>query len=44
VVTDVVEPDWPEEHAGIWGQWSPLRGQLFPGTAIYVSEKPEKAG
>ena len=23
-----------------WGQWSPLRGQLFPGTAIFSSRKP----
>jgi hypothetical protein len=21
------------------GQWSPLRGALFPGTAIYVSRR-----
>ncbi|WP_089006095.1 class I SAM-dependent methyltransferase [Micromonospora viridifaciens] len=37
---DLVEPEWPEGHEGIWGQWSPLRGRLFPGTAIFVSEKP----
>ena len=24
----------------IWGQWSPLRGRLFPGTAIFVTDKP----
>ena len=28
----------------VWGQWSPLRGRLFPGTAIFVSEKPRPAG
>jgi SAM-dependent methyltransferase len=39
-VRDVVEPEWPEGHEEIWGQWSPLRGQLFPGTAIYVAHKP----
>lgn len=39
-LVDVVEPEWPAGHERIWGQWSPLRGQLFPGTAIFVSEKP----
>ncbi|MFE9958655.1 class I SAM-dependent methyltransferase [Micromonospora sp. NPDC005299] len=37
---DLVEPEWPTGHEGIWGQWSPLRGRLFPGTAIFVAEKP----
>jgi SAM-dependent methyltransferase len=37
---DLVEPEWPDGHEGIWGQWSPLRGRLFPGTAIFVTEKP----
>lgn len=37
---DIVEPEWPEGHEEIWGQWSPLRGRLFPGTAIYVAHKP----
>ncbi|MFE9207198.1 class I SAM-dependent methyltransferase [Micromonospora sp. NPDC007230] len=37
---DLVEPEWPEGYEGIWGQWSPLRGRLFPGTAIFVAEKP----
>ncbi|MEV6488973.1 class I SAM-dependent methyltransferase [Actinoplanes sp. NPDC051633] len=36
---DLVEPEWPEGHEGIWGQWSPLRGRLFPGTAIFVCDK-----
>jgi SAM-dependent methyltransferase len=40
VLRDVVEPEWPEGHERLWGQWSPLRGRLFPGTAIFVSEKP----
>lgn len=39
VLTDIVEPQWPDDHQQIWGQWSPLRGRLFPGTAIFVSEK-----
>jgi SAM-dependent methyltransferase len=40
VLRDVVEPEWPDGHERIWGQWSPLRGRLFPGTAIFVAEKP----
>jgi SAM-dependent methyltransferase len=34
-IEDLVEPEWPEGHTRIWGQWSPLRGKLFPGTAIF---------
>ena len=40
VLTDIVEPEWPEGHHQIWGQWSPLRGRIFPGTAIFVADKP----
>ncbi|MDG4765475.1 class I SAM-dependent methyltransferase [Solwaraspora sp. WMMD406] len=40
---DVVEPPWPDGHEQIWGQWSPLRGRLFPGTAIFVADKPATA-
>lgn len=40
VLRDVVEPEWPPGHEQIWGQWSPLRGRLFPGTAIFVADKP----
>lgn len=36
---DIVEPEWPDGHDRPWGQWSPLRGKLFPGTAIFVTEK-----
>jgi SAM-dependent methyltransferase len=36
----VVEPEWPEGHTQVWGQWSALRGRLFPGTAIYVCDRP----
>ena len=32
---DLVEPEWPAGHTRMWGQWSPLRGRLFPGTAIF---------
>ena len=38
--TDVVEPEWPEGRETVWGQWSPLRGALFPGTAIFCCRKP----
>jgi SAM-dependent methyltransferase len=34
-LVDLVEPDWPQDHTLVWGQWSPLRGRLFPGTAIF---------
>ena len=37
---DVLEPEWPADHEQVWGQWSPLRGRLFPGTAIFVADKP----
>ena len=37
---DVVEPEWPPGHERIWGQWSPLRGRMVPGTAIFVTRKP----
>lgn len=38
---DVIEPEWPEGFTEEWGQWSPLRGAIFPGTAIFVCEKPQ---
>ncbi|MFC4064290.1 class I SAM-dependent methyltransferase [Actinoplanes subglobosus] len=41
VLRDLVEPEWPEDHQEIWGQWSPLRGRLFPGTAIFVCDLPK---
>jgi len=37
---DVVEPEWPDDLTDEWGQWSPLRGRLLPGTAIFVAELP----
>lgn len=33
----LIEPEWPDELKDNWGQWSPLRGKLFPGTAIFVA-------
>jgi SAM-dependent methyltransferase len=35
LLTGLVEPEWPEWLDREWGQWSPLRGRLFPGTAIF---------
>jgi ubiquinone/menaquinone biosynthesis C-methylase UbiE len=43
VLTDVVEPEWPDGHQQVWGQWSPLRGRIFPGTAIFVADKPDRS-
>jgi hypothetical protein len=40
VLVDVVEPEWPAGHERTWGPWSPLRGRLMPGTAIFVTQKP----
>jgi len=39
-VVDLVEPEWPDSTTQTWGGWSPLRGRLVPGTAIFVAEKP----
>ncbi|WP_030672461.1 class I SAM-dependent methyltransferase [Streptomyces rimosus] len=35
-LVDLVEPEWPEWNNQEWGGWSPLRGNLIPGTAIFV--------
>jgi len=32
----LVEPEWPADYDVTWGGWSQLRGELLPGTAIYV--------
>jgi SAM-dependent methyltransferase len=37
-LVDLVEPEWPPGHTEVWGQWSPLRGAILPGTAIFVAE------
>ena len=47
VLEDLVEPEWPPDLHREWGQWSPLRGALFPGTAIFCCRRgvtPEEAG
>ena len=40
VLDALVEPEWPEGRETVWGQWSPMRGALFPGTAIFVCHRP----
>jgi SAM-dependent methyltransferase len=38
-LTDLVEPEWPSWNTQEWGGWSPLRGALIPGTAVFVCER-----
>lgn len=38
-LVDLVEPEWPVWNTAEWGGWSPLRGGLIPGTAIFVCER-----
>lgn len=38
-LVDLVEPEWPADNTRTWGAWSPLRGQVVPGTAIFVCVK-----
>jgi SAM-dependent methyltransferase len=40
ILVDLVEPEWPEKLTAVWGGWSPLRGEVLPGTAIFVCTKP----
>ncbi|WP_093184663.1 class I SAM-dependent methyltransferase [Sanguibacter gelidistatuariae] len=40
-LVDVVEPEWPDGHDQAWGGWSPVRGRLIPGTAIFSARRPE---
>jgi SAM-dependent methyltransferase len=40
VLEDLVEPEWPENLDAEWGGWSRLRGELIPGTAVFVAHKP----
>ena len=39
VLEDLVEPEWPADLHQQWGQWSPLRGALYPGTAIFCCRR-----
>lgn len=38
-VRDVVEPEWPAWNTAAWGGWSPERGAVLPGTAVFVTTK-----
>ena len=40
VVEDLVEPEWTPGRTENWGQWSPERGALVPGTLILVCRRP----
>ncbi|WP_240771052.1 class I SAM-dependent methyltransferase [Nocardioides sp. GY 10113] len=35
MITDLVEPQWPEDNERVWGGWSAVRGRLTPGTAVF---------
>lgn len=37
---DLIEPEWPADLTETWGQWSPQRGRIFPGTAIFRAHLP----
>ena len=39
VLRELVEPEWPAGHDRSWGGWSPRRGRLLPGTAIFRCER-----
>lgn len=36
----LVEPEWPATNQQTWGGWSPERGRLLPGTAVFVTTRP----
>jgi SAM-dependent methyltransferase len=40
VLEDLVEPEWTPGRTQTWGQWSPERGALVPGTLILVGRAP----
>ena len=37
LITKLIEPEWPSRLTTTWGQWSPRRGRIFPGTAIFCT-------
>ena len=39
VLTNLLEPEWTPGRTQDWGQWSPARGALVPGTLVLVCEK-----
>jgi SAM-dependent methyltransferase len=40
VLEDLVEPEWTPGRTQEWGQWSPARGALVPGTLVLVCRTP----
>ncbi|NUT32320.1 MAG: class I SAM-dependent methyltransferase [Hamadaea sp.] len=38
-LTDLVEPEWTVGNDQVWGGWSPQRGDIIPGTAIFVCDR-----
>jgi SAM-dependent methyltransferase len=36
VLEDMIEPEWTPGRTTVWGQWSPARGALVPGTLILL--------
>jgi SAM-dependent methyltransferase len=40
VLDDLLEPEWTPGRTENWGQWSPARGALMPGTLILVCDLP----
>ncbi|WP_222193617.1 class I SAM-dependent methyltransferase [Modestobacter italicus] len=40
VLRDLLEPEWTPGRSQTWGQWSPERGALVPGTLILIGELP----
>ncbi|NEK58509.1 class I SAM-dependent methyltransferase [Geodermatophilus sabuli] len=39
VLEDLVEPEWAPGRTQEWGQWSPARGALVPGTLVLVTRR-----
>lgn len=40
VLEDLLEPEWTTGRTQEWGQWSPDRGALVPGTLVLVCRRP----
>ena len=42
VLEDLLEPEWTPGRTENWGQWSPARGALVPGTLLLVTSRPRR--
>ncbi|MFV0534544.1 MAG: class I SAM-dependent methyltransferase [Cumulibacter sp.] len=40
ILEDLIEPEWTPGRDIVWGQWSPQRGAMVPGTVIFSCRKP----